>query len=270
MSDAGRPVFRRILCGVDDGRRSQEAARQALALASGGGEVDFVAVSGRSEPGADRYPLSRARAELALADARAAVAETDVRVTAQRVEYPSPAVGLLEFSVGHDLIVVGGVRHHSRLEAMVLGETAGAVLHGAEVPVLVARPYDTGAAEPARVLAATSARRHDRATLRVAAALARRHGARLTILHASDFASESERRALESQAALARSIGAQDPIVLLEPGRPVQSILEIAHSHADTLVVMGARRTGPAAIGSVSERVGARAQCSVLVLRNRA
>ena len=106
--------------------------------------------------------------------------------------------------------------------------------------------------------------------MRVAAALAHRHGARLTILHVADFASESERRALESQAALARSIGPQDPIVLLEPGRPVHSILEIAHSHADTLVVIGARRTGLAAIGSVSERVGARARCSVLALRHSA
>ena len=264
------PVFRRILCGVDDGRRSLEAARQALALASGGGEVDFVAVSGRSEPGADRYPLSPARAELALADACAAAAQTDVRVTTQRVDYPSPAIGLLELSVGHDLLVVGGLRHHSRLETVVLGETGGAVLHGADVPVLVARPYDTGAAEPARVLAATSARRDDRETVRVAAELAHRHGARLTVLHVSDVAPESERRELESQAALARSIGPQDPIVLLEAGRPVHGILDIAHSHADTLVVTGAGRTGLAALGSVSERVGARARCSVLALRHRA
>ena len=269
-TDASLPVFRRILCGVDDGRRSQEAARQALALASGGGEVDFVAVSGRSEPGAGRYPLSPARAELALADACAAAARTDVRVTTHRVDYPSPAMGLLEFSDGHDLVVIGGLRHDSRLETMVLGETGGAVLHGADVPVLVARPYDTGGPEPARVLAATSARRDDRETVRVAAALARRHGARLTVLHVSDAASESERRELEGQAALARSIGAQDPIVLLEAGRPVHGVLEIAHSHADTLVVTGARRTGLAALGSVSERVGARARCSVLALRHRA
>ena len=228
-----------------------------------------MAVSGRSEPGADRYPLSPARAELALADVCAAAAETDVRVTTQRVDYPSPAMGLLEFSAGHDLVVVGGLRHHSRLETMVLGETAGAVLHAADVPVLVARPSDTGAAA-ARVLVGTSARRHDRETVRVAAELAHRHGARLTVLHVSDFVLESERRELECQAALARSIGLQEPIVLLEAGRPVHGILEIADSHADTLVVMGARRTGLAALGSVSERVGARARCSVLVLRNRA
>lgn len=227
-----------------------------------------MAVFGRSEPGADRYPLSPARAELALADAREAAAQTDVRVTTQRVDYPSPAIGLLEFSVGHDLVVVGGLRHHSRL--MALGETGGAVLHGAKVPVLVARPYDTGAAEPSRVLAATSARRDDRETVRVAAELAHRHGARLTVLHVSDVASEGERRELESQAALARSIVPQEPIVLLEAGGPVHGILDIAHSHADTLVVTGARRTGLAALGSVSERVGARARCSVLALRHSA
>ena len=86
----------------------------------------------------------------------------------------------------------------------------------------------------------------------------------------SDVALESERRELASQAALARSIGPQDPIVLLESGRPVHGILDIAHSHADTLVVTGAGRTGLAALGSVSERVGARARCSVLALRHRA
>jgi nucleotide-binding universal stress UspA family protein len=50
----------------------------------------------------------------------------------------------------------------------------------------------------------------------------------------------------------------------------VQRILEIAHSHADTLIVTGARsQAGLAALGSVSERVGARARCSVLVMRDR-
>ena len=48
-------------------------------------------------------------------------------------------------------------------------------------------------------------------------------------------------------------------------------ILELARSHADTLVVTGAHRpAGLAALGSVSERVAAHAHCSVLVLRDHA
>ena len=267
---AGGPSFRRVLCGVRDERRSQEAARQAVALAVGGGVVDFVAISARPEPGAPGTPLSPERAELALADARAAAAQADVRVTTRRIDDPSPAGRLLELSAEHDLLVVGGHRHHSRVEAMALGETAGVVLHHAAIPVLVARAYDTGASTPAHVLAATSARRDDRETVRIAAELAHRHGAQLTVLHVSDHASWGERRELEAQAVAARALGGQDPVQLLEPGRPVQGILEIAHSHADTLIVTGARgQAGLAALGSVSERVGARARCSVLVLRDR-
>ena len=233
-----------------------------------GGTVDFVAVSGRPEPGVSGIPLSPERAELALADARAAAAQADVRMTTRRIDDPSPARRLLELSAEHDLLVVGGHRHHSRVEAMVLGETAGVVLHRAAIPVLVARAYDTDAGRPAHVLAATSAQRDDRDTVRVAAELAHRHGARLTVLHVSDHASWEERRELESQSAAAGALHGTPPVQLLEPGRPVHGILEIAHSHADTLVVTGAHRPGGlAALGSVSERVAARAHCSVLVLR---
>lgn len=267
----GGPAFGRILCGVDGERRSQQAARQAVALASGGGAVDFVAVSGRPEPGTARIPLSPARAELALADARAAAAQTDVRVTTRRVDDPSPARCLLELSAGHDLLVVGSHPHPSRVDAMVLGETAGAVLHRAGVPVLVARAYDSDTVEPANVLAATSGHERDRQTVRVAAELASRYGARLTILHVAEYPSIEERRELDAQAEAARTVGQLEPIVLLEAGRPVRRILDIAHSQADTLLVTGARgQTGLAALGSVSERVGARARCSVLVVRRDA
>jgi hypothetical protein len=98
--DPGGLALRRILCGVDDERRSQEAARQAVALASGGGVVDFVAVSGRPEPGTARIPLSQARAQLALADARAAAAHADVprnctspAATPTRWSSPVPVAG---------------------------------------------------------------------------------------------------------------------------------------------------------------------------------
>lgn len=269
-AETGGPAFRRILCGIRDDRRSQEAARQAVALALGGGVVDFVAVSGRPQPGVAGIPLSPERADLALADARAAAAQADVQVTTRRIDDPSPARRLLESSAEHDLLVVGGHRHHSRMEAMVLGETAGVVLHRAAIPVLVARAYDTDAATPAHVLAATSARLDDRETVRIAAELAHRHGAHLTILHVSDHASWEERRELESQAAAAGALYGQDPVLLREAGRRVQRILEIAHSHVDTLIVTGARgQPGLAALGSVSERVGAGARCSVLVLRDR-
>ena len=137
--------------------------------------------------------------------------------------------------------------------------------------MLVARRYDTDTVEPAHVLAATRAKRDDRETVRVAAELARRYGARLTVLHVSDVTSGEERRELDSQAEVARAIIHREPILLVEAGRIVQRILEIAENHADTLVVTGAGcRQGLAALGSVSERVAARARCSVLVLRDRA
>jgi nucleotide-binding universal stress UspA family protein len=51
-----------------------------------------------------------------------------------------------------------------------------------------------------------------------------------------------------------------------DPGRPVETLVELSQE-ADLLVVGSRGLHGPAALGSVSERVGHRAACSVLVVR---
>ena len=263
------PVFRRILCGVDDGRRSLESrapgARPGVRWRRGGLRGGLGTIRARRRPvpavagarGAcargrlrggrpDGRPRDHAASRLSVTGDRLARAQRRARPARRRRPSASLASG------------DGGPRR-----------TGGAVLHGADAPVLVARPYDTGAAEPARVLAATSARRDDREDGARRRRAAHRHGARLTVLHVSDVAPERAPRAGEpgGPRALHRPAG---PDRAPGAGRPVHGILDIAHSHADTLVVTGAGLDGPAALGSVSERVGARARCSVLALRHRA
>ena len=90
----------------------------------------------------------------------------------------------------------------------------------------------------------------------------------MTLLHVADVRSADERHELAHQAATAQTITGTDPIVLAERGRPVARITEVAADHEGTLLVMGsAGRHGLDALGSVSERVGARARGPVLVLR---
>jgi nucleotide-binding universal stress UspA family protein len=102
----------------------------------------------------------------------------------------------------------------------------------------------------------------------IGARVAQRHAVPLTLLHVSDARSAEERHELAAQAEAAQVITGVEPIVLAEPGHAFARIVAEADSHDGTLTVLGsAGRRGLGALASVSERVGAHARGSVLILR---
>ena len=266
--DAVGPPFGRILCGVNAGRPAAEAVREALAFAAGGAALHFIAIADQIGVGPTRTALlSPHRADVALAEACQVAKDAGISATSERVDDPDATGRLLEEARSHDLLVVG-CPLRSRAPGMLVGEAAGLALHRADVPVLLARAAAGATPFPARVLVATDATPAGRTPVEVGARVAQRHGAPLTLLHVAGRRSPEERRELARQAAAAQEVTGSDPVVLAEPGHTVARILEVADSHDGTLVVMGsAGRRGLDALGSVSERVGAHARGSVLVLR---
>ena len=67
--------------------------------------------------------------------------------------------------------------------------------------------------------------------------------------------------------AQARTLGLGEDDVLVEPGKPVEMILDAAQRISPVLLVLGSRRLGGLrALGSVSRKVVHDAPCSVLLL----
>lgn len=266
--DAGPPPFPRILCGINAYRSAQEAAREATALAAGGGALHFLAISDGAGEGATRAGLlTQHRAELALAKAREVAGTAGIAATSEQIADTNAVGRLLAESRGHDLLVVGSPIR-SRAAGMLLGEAAGVALHRCGVPVLLAPPAAADAPFPARVLVATDAGERSREAVVIGARIAQRHGVPLTLLHVADALSSEQRHELTQQAVTAKAITGIEPIVLARHGHPVARIIEVAGDHEGTLLVMGSTgRKRLASLASVGERVGARASGPVLVLR---
>lgn len=100
-----------------------------------------------------------------------------------------------------------------------------------------------------------------------AAEIAIRHSARLTLLHAGFGAPDIRHGLVELQARLTERTGVE-PTILELPESAASVIAETAQELPVSLVVMSSRMlTGIRSLGSVSERVGQIAPCSVLVMR---
>ncbi len=260
--------FARIVCGVNGTRSSRVGAEQALALAGSGGSVEFLAFTDVRGDGPTRMAgTGLARAQRALDDARATAREIGVAATVELRHHPEPRRGLLDAARGRDLLVLGG-HVRSRAEGMILGSTAALALHAGEVPVLIARPAPGGRTLSERVMVATTGSGDDRRAAELAAAIAARDGAGVTILHADGRTGPSVRRELAEEAAAAYALTGVEPVVVTLHEHGADAIADAAAELDATLLVLGSRGlTGVRALASVSERAGARAPCSVLVVR---
>jgi len=186
------------------------------------------------------------------------------------------------------VVVVGG-RRPDAVGRHVLGDTAERVVRYANGPVLVARPGSgTG-----RVLAATDLSDPSLPAVAAAAEWARRNGSRLAVLHVIDLRAPTVLYAFDSPLAAAEAPpGFRDKLrlwaasriadalkgsgvdadQLVEQGVPETVILAQARSLAADLIVIGTSgQTGLARVllGSVAEAVVRSAPCSVLVVRLR-
>ncbi len=251
-----------MLRGVNGSRASVEAARQAAVIAGTTGELTLLAVA--HERGG---VFNRRHAREVLERTRHALPDAAPAPRLRTVSDEDTAGGLLAAAAEHDLLVVGG-REHSRTLGILLGSIATAAVHRASVPVLVARPAPGPAPFPQEILLATTAAGADAAT-GVAVRLATRHVARVAIA-ACGTAAIARHHVAEVVTTIQVATGVE-PVVLGEPGSVPEAIVAAADVVGASVIVIGSRgRTGPAAVGSVSERVAHRAPCSVLVVRPRA
>lgn len=261
-----RPLFARVVCGIDGGRLDTEVVRQA-ALLAGGGALELVAVTNESglEPWVPpEFDGPAARAALEAADAVAASAGAGA-VTRILDGVPTADV-LLDAAHGADLLVVGG-RGQSRATGILLGSTSTKAAHAAPCPVLIARPPQRPVAFPAPILLADAGTPSSTAPAALAAELSARHGAAVYVV--APLRVDSARYAvLRRHFTALADAGAGEPELLDTHGSAPDAIVEQAARIQAGLIVIGSRgRRGVAALSSVSERVAHRAPCSVLITR---
>jgi nucleotide-binding universal stress UspA family protein len=259
----------RIVCGVNGTRMSAVAMEQALELAALGAIVEFVSVTDVRGTGATRMAgTGRSRAQAALDAARRAAAERGIPASMELCHDAQPRRALLERAQETGDVLVVGARPGTRTGGIMIGSTAAFVLHEGDVPVLVARPVPGGRRLAERVMVATTGTGSERHAVRVAAELAALAGGRITLAHCGGHGRSESRHELALEAADAREITGVEPVVVTVPGHGPAPIVAIARELEASLLVLASRGlTGVRAVASVSERVGAAAPCSVLVVR---
>jgi nucleotide-binding universal stress UspA family protein len=251
-------LFAKVVCGLDSTPASREAARQAAILAGPGGRIMFVCAEPREG--------GRAEDDAALAAAVALAEDFGANPTAQVSDGTEPVGALLERVGAADLLVVG-THGSTRSKGILSGSVATTLLHRAESPVLIARRAPTARPFPRELLVASDGSQASHEAVRLARAIARRYHGDVSHLYAGTADAERRRVLSEESAALEEATGTA-PVVLMEDGPAHKAIVIRARERQCSLVVVGSRGLGGLrALGSVSERVGHGAPCSVLVVR---
>lgn len=260
--------FARIVCGINGTRSSAVAVAWAIELAGVDATIEFLAFTDVRGTGPTLMAgTGIARTEHALHAALRAAAERRVAATAERHHHAEPRRALLERACDRDLLVVGA-HLGSRAGGIMLGSTATLALHECPVPVLIARPVAGGRALGERVLVATTGSGSERRAAAIAAAVAARAGGTVTLLHLEGPAGAGVRHELALEATDVLRVAGSDPVVVTIRGHGADPIVDAAAELGATLLVLGSRGlSGVRALASVSERVGAGAPCSVLVVR---
>jgi nucleotide-binding universal stress UspA family protein len=292
----------KILIGVDGSAASLDAVRLAATLLDPAADAVAIYFSPleleKRLPGRPRKIVDGAAAAL-FEEIRGLLPQGFAREPEMICSSKSAAVGILEAADGWkaDLVVVGA-RGHGSIERLFLGSVSRAVVHGATLPVLVARaapPADRGL----RVLAchhpASAA-----ALARVAGGLAwpRATAGRVIAVTESllagplpawveqrvrdpDVAAMAEAWKQEHDAEVA-AVGGQlaafqeslpaafrGPEPIVAEGNPGERILERVRADGTDLVLLGRTPTDAFSrwlLGSTSEAVLTQAPCSVLIV----
>jgi len=260
------PIFANILCAIDGSRGSRAAIHQAVCLGGPGARLHFVAVHHEvgSGPSA-QADLSEMHAKAVL-DEAASIARGDKREG--RISLLSGDESsdlLLAEAAGHDLLVAG-CHGGSRPDGTTLGSTVAQLAQHAEVPLLIARRTIDADNFPQSVLLATDGSDGSLAPARVATRLAKARGAALRLVYVPDGRRAERYREVLKQQALIELVTGSSPKLAEDSGHVADRICEEAKGYRASMIVIGRRGLGGAkALGSVSERVLNRAQCSVLV-----
>ncbi|HZO36033.1 MAG TPA: universal stress protein [Solirubrobacteraceae bacterium] len=233
------PGFRHILCAVDGSRESGDGVREAVALATLGTRITFLAITDVQGVGVNRIAsLGEHRAEQALAAASALARDHRMSARTELVHDADIVGAVLGRQHDHDLLVVGA-RRDATVDHGALAGAATALAGRTDGPLLIARRGATLQSSVQRIVVA--ARRGEPS----AAAVAR----------------------------LGEQLAATDgslihPIQLSggEQGRASQILLLAERISADVIVVGRDCRTATGTTGGVNARLVAVAPCSVLVV----
>ncbi len=255
--------FKSILCGVEGNPASTEAARQAIALAATGTDLQFTAVYTTFELGPD---LHKDALQDSLEEAAKLAGEAGVSASYELREGKYAIDVLLPESKEHDLLVLG-THGKSRTSGILFGSTANEAAHGAERPLLIARETPGGKPFPDDILVASDGTDSSWAPVRAAAALAASFAAKVDVVNVTDGKHDVDRAILDAQLAEIAETTGHDADLIQPDGHATKEIIEAAKQKGASLIVAGRRRlTGLKALGSVSERVVSAAECSVLLV----
>ena len=248
--------FHIVLVGVDGSDESFAALEQARCLLAPGGRLTALTVCEERLAVHAGFEAPRVAAELhataRAAQERARELLADLPQSEATLAHGRPCESLLAAAteLGAELIAVGS-HEHSRPAAIVAGSVASEILHRAPQSVLLARCGGDGTGA---IVAGVDGSPASLEALDVARELADTAGAELRVIAAAggkalDLAALTDVPELEREAA-----------------HPVTALLVAAE--ANDLLVLGSRGLhGLRSLGSVSERVAHRADCSLLVVR---
>lgn len=252
--------FRSAIVGVDGSDESFAALEQAGHLLADEGVIEAVTVCEERLAVHTGFEAPRVAAEIhesAIAvQARAAHELASLPAVRTRLLHGKPTQVLLAATqeAHADLLAVGS-HERSRAEGIMLGSVASEVLHHAHESVLVARCREPR--EFDSVVVGIDGSPASLGALAVAGRLAARGGASLQLVVA------------EGGKGVDSVVLDEVPALERVPGHAVDVLVAAAEDAA--LVVLGSRGLhGPAALGSVSERVAHRVPCSILVVRGTA
>ena len=252
-------VFARVVVGVDGTESSFEACRQAARLADPSTPIEVVTIVHVAEAARAGFEAARIADELAL-EAEAALDEAALilgeRARKQFLDgYVMPSL-LGEIARVDATMVAVGSHGHRRATEILIGGVAGELLHVAPCSVLVARPASDPEGFPRSIVVGIDGSSTADAALAAAQQLARRLERPLHVL-----------TALQGKNVDLAHVHLRTPFAEAVDAHPVEALVTASLS-TDLLVVGSRGLHGPAALGSVSERVAHQAKCSVLVVRS--
>ena len=250
-------VFDRIVCGIDESESALEAARQAERLREPLGTLHLAAVVEVATAAHAGWAMGHVLVELDhTAQASLDAAVEVVHPATRTFVAGEPVKTLLDAIDEHSatLVAVGFGGHHRAVGIMV-GTVGTTLLHQAPCSVLVARPPRDDRPFPASIVVGVDGSPASLAAAGVAQGIAERFDSELAIVTATG-----------AQQVDMEAVHELTPYVIVDPGKPVDVLVGLAEQ-ADLLVVGSRGLHGLKALGSVSERVGHRAPCSVLVVR---
>ncbi|MBI3304472.1 MAG: cation:proton antiporter [Deltaproteobacteria bacterium] len=172
---------------------------------------------------------------------------------------------------GAQLILMGW--HKPVFNQTVLGGTVQQVMKSSAADVAVFIDKD-GLFPPRRILLPYTGTAHDRAALILAARLARRWGAQVTVLHVVRPGRPQPRIAQEARHVLDQEwpepAGGSSRLVVLESPHPVETVLQEAARYDLTVLGVGEEwQLAPHVFGLRPERIAARCPSSLLIVRSR-